>query len=58
MTARRREEPQKIPANAHVYALRPAVAKLQRDRDTLVRLLIRGMDEHAAYRGRGPQQQG
>ncbi len=36
----------------------PAVAKLQRARDTLVRLLIRGMDEHAAYRGRSPQQQG
>src|SRR3984893_2962775 len=34
----------------------PAVAKLQRARDTLVGLLIRGMDEHATYRGRGPQQ--
>src|ERR1700690_344541 len=37
---------------------RSTVAKLQRARDTLVRLLIRGMDEHAAYRGRSPQQPG
>ena len=35
-----------------------AVAKLQRARDTLIRLLIRGMDEHATHRRRGPQQQG
>jgi hypothetical protein len=32
-----------------------AVAKLQRARDTLLRLLIRRMDEYAAYRGRYPQ---
>jgi hypothetical protein len=34
-----------------------SVAKLKRARDTLVELLIRGTDEYAAYRGRGPQQQ-
>src|ERR1700704_1641781 len=41
---------------AHASPL-PAVAKLQRARDTFVGLLIRGMDEYAAYRGRGPQLQ-
>src|SRR5882724_7739894 len=35
----------------------PAVAKLQRARDKLVGLLIRGTDEHAAYLGRSSQQQ-
>ena len=35
-----------------------AVAKLQRARDSLIGLSIRGMDEHATHRRRGPQLQG
>src|SRR5579863_1735696 len=35
-----------------------AVAKLQRARDILIGLLIRGMDEHSAHRGRRTQQPG